>query len=103
MKLYLLAGYVFKLQKKTEFRDRRIHGNTLIPLHFLPFLNFYGKSKLLIRAYLSCVEPMFLSSFYESVFEKSLFEILGFNNKTNHKKNAFYVQQNRHLFLTLSL
>ena len=48
MKLYLLAGYIFKLQKKTEFRDRRIHGNTLTPLHFLPFINgrFYTKDTL---------------------------------------------------------
>ena len=48
MKLYLLAGYIFKLQKKTEFRDRRIHGNTLAPLHFLRFLNgrFYTKDTL---------------------------------------------------------
>ena len=30
-----------------------------------------------------------LSNFYESVFEKSLFEILGFDNKTNPKKTLF--------------
>ena len=48
IKLYLLAGYIFELQKKTEFRDRRIHGNTLTPLHFLRFLDgrFYTKDTL---------------------------------------------------------
>ena len=39
IKLYLFAGYIFDLQKQTEFRDRRIHGNTLTPVHFLRFLN----------------------------------------------------------------